>query len=1023
MKTKLFTLFVALIGATQLFAHDFEVDGIYYNFLGGDSVTVTYRGNSFDKYGNEYRGSVTIPETISYNNMTYRITSIDSDAFHGCSSLTSITIPNSVTFIGYYAFSGCSSLETITVEIGNAIYHSTGNCLIETATKTLIVGCKNSIIPTDGSVTSIGNYAFDGCSSLTSITIPNSVTTIGDEAFYGCSSLVSISIGNNVTSMGIGTFGNCYSLTSIEWNARCYTDLMTENDPFYSYDYTSYSSVNLRSQITSFIFGDSVQYIPDELCKGMENLTTLTIPNSVISIGNGAFSGCSGLTSIAIPNSVTSIGSRAFQNCYGLTSINIPNQLTTINDYVFAGLTSLPSITIPESVTIIGNDAFSGCSGLTSITIPESVTIIGDGAFSGCSELTSIAIPNSVTSIGRRAFFGCSGLTSIAIPNSVTSIGSRAFLNCYGLTSINIPNQLTTINDYVFAGLTSLPSITIPESVTIISNDAFSGCKSLTSIIIPDHVTSIGDGCFWNCTNLKSVQIGKSVSSIGQIAFDRCSKLTSVVWNATRCSNFSSYTEGPFYSIRKQITSFTFGDTVDSIPDYLCDEMLQLISITIPNGVTYIGKSAFYGCKGLRFINFPASVTTINGSYAFRYCDNISTILVESKTPPTWVSLLEELNEDTYVFVPCGFRDAYLANNAWASRFHYFMESETISSYFAIKSNDTKLGKVIIQEYPTCNNPVITVQAEPRDGHSLVSWSDGDTNLIRSIEVTDSSEYIATFTRDPNYKITLYVQKPEDWDAIYLYTWLDESSQPHGSWPGTKMTQVDEDGWYYYTFHQSVKEVNYIFNYGSDIWKTNDLYTDITTYTILEETGNEYKVFTAAELEDRYGYYTPKSCIMKSNWVAECEITDVIVEPNDNSAAFTWPAVDGASSYVLIIWADTEQTEKICTLTFDAAGHLTNIDFSRNKPAMSQSTIVNGLNFTVTGLDAGTTYTYSLSSYDNAGAQIETKTGTFTTTGITGFEDILNNTTTNSIRKVLENGTIYILRNGEKYTIDGRKVE
>ena len=280
----------------------------------------------------------------------------------------------------------------------------------------------NGVIRFDGPVTCIGDYAFDECSSLTSINIPESVTSIGDHAFNGCSSLKSITIPNSVTTIGEYAFYYCSSLTSI------------------------------------------------------------TIPNSVTSIGRSAFAWCESLTSITIPNSVTSIGDYAFNRCSSLTSITIPNGVTSIGDDTFFKCSSLTSITIPNSVTSIGDGTFACCSSLTSITIPNSVTSIGRSAFWSCSSLTSITIPNSVTSIGSQAFYGCSSLKSITIPNSVTSIGSQAFDGCSSLTSITIPNSVTSIGSYAFSDCSNLTSITIPNSVTSIGGSAFDGCSSLTSV-------------------------------------------------------------------------------------------------------------------------------------------------------------------------------------------------------------------------------------------------------------------------------------------------------------------------------------------------------------------------------------------------------------------------------------------------------------------------------------------------------------------------------------------------------------
>ena len=217
-------------------------------------------------------------------------------------------------------------------------------------------------------ITSIGDYAFDLCRGLTSVTIPNSVTSIGASAFGDCSGLTSVTIPDGVISIDSGTFYGCSGLTSI------------------------------------------------------------TIGNSVTSIGASAFSDCSGLTSITIGNSVTSIGDSAFSGCSGLTSVTIPNSVTPIGNSAFKGCSGLTSITIPNSVTSIGYSAFSGCSRLTSVTIPDSVTAIGGSAFYNCSNLTSVTIPDSVTTIGDSAFRYCSGLTSITIPDSVTSIGASAFV-------------------------------------------------------------------------------------------------------------------------------------------------------------------------------------------------------------------------------------------------------------------------------------------------------------------------------------------------------------------------------------------------------------------------------------------------------------------------------------------------------------------------------------------------------------------------------------------------------------------
>ena len=413
--------------------------------------------------------SITIPDSV---------TSIGEYAFSGCGGLTSITIPDSVTSIGERAFSGCGGLTSIVVEEGNAVYHSASNCLIETESKTLIKGGNASVIPADGSVTSIGNSAFSGCSGLTSIVIPDSVTSIGDYTFYDCSGLRSIKIPDGVTSIGDNAFYGCSGLTSV-----------TIPDSVTSIGYAAFS--------------------------GCSGLTSVTIPDSVTSIGGSAFEDCSGLTSIVIPDSVTSIGARAFYGCSGLTSIVVedgnPVYHNDGNCLIETGSKTLiagcKSSVIPNdgSVTSIGSWAFDGCSGLTSVTIPDSVTSIGNGAFRRCSGLTSVTIPDSVTSIGWQAFSGCSGLTSVTIPDSVTSIGEKAFYYCSGLTSVTIPDSVTSIGSWAFDGCSGLTSVTIPDSVTSIGSDAFEGCSGIIEI---ENGVSYVDGWVIDCdSSITSVEL------------------------------------------------------------------------------------------------------------------------------------------------------------------------------------------------------------------------------------------------------------------------------------------------------------------------------------------------------------------------------------------------------------------------------------------------------------------------------------------------------------------------------------
>ena len=481
-------------------------------------------------------------------------------------------------------------------------------------------------------VTSIGDYAFYDCKSLTCAEIPNSVTSIGNFAFTWCKSLTSIEIPNSVTSIGNSTFSGCYNLTSVE------------------------------------------------------------ISNSITSIGDAAFHLCDRLTNIEIPNGVTSIGDAAFSSCHSLASIEIPNSVTSIGDGAFSGCSKLTKIVVSGDNPNYSNDEYgvlfnkekteliscpSGLAG-TSYIIPNSVTSIGYEAFFYCSNLTSIEIPDSVTSIGDRTFYLCSKLKSIVIPSSIPSIGDYVFWECSDLTSITVSDSITSIGDYAFSGCRNLTNIDIPSSVTSIGNSAFSGCRNLTSIKIPSSVTSIGGEAFSAANKVYffsdvPTEIGRDFlknSATVYYPVGNTSGWTTPKWKAPNGTEYDAhpfdpndyiidnvewsladgvltisgsgkmdnYSDGnsPWYNDREEITKVIVEKGITSIGDYAFKGCNSLTSIEIPNSVTNIGSLAFNGCNNLISIEISSSVTSI-GNYAFSGCSKLTKIDV-SKDNPNYTS-------------------------------------------------------------------------------------------------------------------------------------------------------------------------------------------------------------------------------------------------------------------------------------------------------------------------------------------------------------------------------------------------
>lgn len=396
-----------------------------------DDTAHTVSVSKFDN-STSTSGDLVIPSTVTYDGQTYTVIGIAytvyvevgwgghwftfGDGFVDCSGLTSVTIPNTVTCIGPNAFASCSGLTSVTIPsavtyIGHGAFR---DCSGLTSVNFNADSCTYMNPLYDGHY----ELVFDGCSNLTTLNIGNNVKVIPQEAFCGCSGLTSVTIPRAVTTIDFNAFGNCSGLTTVNFNADSCTNRGGSDGVF-----------NGCSSLTTINIGNNVRYIPDGIFSTYDhsngNITSLTLPNSLISIGEYAFGGCSGLTSLTLPDALETIGEGAFYVCSGLTTVSIP-----------------------RTVKYIGDAAFGGCEGLTSVDMhADSCTYMGSvssssgsvySAFYNCPNLATLNIDENVKNIPAAAFAGCTGLMSLRVPSSVERIGDRAFSDCYNISRIDM---------------------------------------------------------------------------------------------------------------------------------------------------------------------------------------------------------------------------------------------------------------------------------------------------------------------------------------------------------------------------------------------------------------------------------------------------------------------------------------------------------------------------------------------------------------------------------------------------------
>lgn len=690
------------------------------------------------------------------------------------SSLTSVTIPESVVAIGYYAFYNCSNITYIRIP---------------------------------NTVKSIGNHAFSNCSQLAFVDLSEGLTTIGEEAFNNCDALTHITIPSTVTSIGNGAFYSCGALNAIYLEA---TTPPTLGSGVFSYTSSSLKCYlacgllgeYLASSAWTNLFSNFIEYCPSDTYHTFDYEDTNTqwqfIQNGQTNqwtIGIAAGSASMKNKSLYISNDGTSFAYD--QNAASTSWAYLPVTLTTTDsiffswkgvgetccDYAHAYLIpagTLPtagSTTLPEGAIAVGNKInqqttwqcdtivpnvegnYNLCfmwtndesSGTTSIAIDDvrigsaigiaankcgdnlywtladsTLTITGSGAmfdytkyevipwYNQRNTIDSVSLPQGLMSISRYAFYNCDSLKSIVIPEGVTTIGRDAFYDCDVLTSVTIPSTLTSIANRAFYNCQYLRGpINIPEGVTVIGDSTFYNCNRITSITIPNTVTSIGTYAFYNCDGISDIIIPNGVTTINDYTFYNCDGFTSII----------------------------IPNSVTSIGDGAFSSCFSLTSITIPNSVTSIGNSAFYNCYALRTVTIPNSVTSI-GNSAFYRCSSLRSVTVKATTPPTIGS--NAFNSSPTCYIPAGTLAAYQASD-WANSVSGFVEQGQCGDnlYFTITNNTLSItGSGAMYDYTSSalapwysQRANITSITLPDGLTSIGAWAFYDCDSISSTSI------------------------------------------------------------------------------------------------------------------------------------------------------------------------------------------------------------------------------------------------------------------------------------------------
>ena len=1007
-------------------------------------------------------------------NIPDNVTTIGKQAFRKCTALTDIAIPDNVTSIGVCAFYDCSALTNLTLGIGlteiqeEAFYNCANLNAVTIPGSVTAIGdyafyrCSSlASLVIDNSAAEIGQYAFNECVSLTTAVLGDRITGIGVNAFYGCAALLAVDIPATVTSLGDFAFRNCPAMASATFRsvtppaigkAAFFETPCTFHVPCGSKDaYAAALSVDadrVEETIIPFVYSvtssdeaqgtvtltqepvscdDLTLAFQADAAEGWQfkqwsdgntdNPRTLILTQDITLTAEFESAACETVASGTCGENLT-----WELDCHGVLTISGTGAMDKWKTYSYVPwkdyAASITSVILPDGLTNIGLGAFYGCSNLTAIEIPNSVTSIGYQAFCGCHSLASVAMSSNVTSIGEYAFKNCSALTAIDIPEGVTAIEKQAFFGCSRLTSVVIPNSAQYIGELAFNNCADLATVTFGENIGEVRYQAFYSCISLTDAHLPNSVTAIGEQVFSGCTALKTVTMSDNVTSIGAKTFYKCNNLVSVALSR----GLTEIADATFFN---------------------CE---ALKDVTVPATITAIGESAFQYCATLASVTIPKGVTTV-GKYAFHSCTNMTSATFKCAVPEFGSAPFGGGNNCMF-YVPCGSMEAYMAAlNVKESRVE-----ETVLPDYSVTSTDLTQGSVTVTHAPAnCDDLTLSFRADASKNYDFVQWSDGNTDNPRSLILTQDTVLTAVFAPIAQCSI-------ETTDGITI----DEDDLPY-KWEDKTFTEAG-------TQTATLKSID-----GCDSVVTFTLRVRYHNIVLQENESSEYYDFFA---EDYNGYRVTTATLNRQftqgKWATLClpfnvtrgqmmalglygsvyEFRYAAMGGTDELESYFVRAtrIEAGKGYVVNanakLAARSSLTFVNVTVNTDAdTGDITTLTGYNDNSGRGSIYMVGTLRTGVlTGSTNGNTYLglkNNMLYYPNttSGTPVRAYRGVFRSETplnaqririvaegetvaelqVTGDGQLQNSDT--QARKYIDNGILYIERNGIRYTAQGRRID